>query len=282
MDDYIAFIRRREPGCLYGYPSSIALLARHALRRGLNPGDLGSPDLRAIFVTGEVLLDHDREAIASAFGGPVVIEYGCRDGGLLALGCEAGSLHVPQENVIIELLDARGRPVAPGQVGEVTVTHLEAVGMPIIRYRTGDEARSSANPASACPCGRSSQTLAEIRGRLTDHIVCRVGRQLRRMHALSLIYVLREAEGVIQFRIVQPSIDRLEVAVTADERFTPQVRQSVEAHLRQRLGPSVAIDIHCRDRIAPAASGKYAYVISHVPVDSLGGLEPEAASVSHS
>jgi phenylacetate-CoA ligase len=282
MDEYIASIHRRRPACLYGYPSSIALLARHALRRGLEPGDLGSSDLRAIFVTGEVLLDRDREAIASAFGGPVVIEYGCRDGGLLALGCEAGSLHVPQENVIVELLDAQGRPVAPSEVGEVTVTHLEAVGMPIIRYRTGDEARLPAKPGSACACGRSSQTLAEVRGRVTDHIVCRAGGQLRRMHALALIYVLREAEGVRQFRIVQPSIDRLEVAVAADERFTPQVRQSVEARLRQRLGPHVAIDIHCHDRIAAGASGKHAYVISHVPVDSLGDLEPEMAPVSHS
>ena len=279
MDDDIASIRRRRPACLYGYPSSIALLARHALRRGLRPGELGSSNLRAIFVTGEVLLDHDREAIASAFGGPVVIEYGCRDGGMLALGCEAGSLHVPQENVIVELLDARGRPVADGQVGEVTVTHLEAVGMPIIRYRTGDEARSLANPADICACGRSSQILAEVRGRLTDHIVCRVGGRLRRMHALSLIYVLREAEGVTQFRIVQPSIDRLEVAVTADERFTPQVRQTVEDRLRQRLGPHVAINLTCHDHIAATASGKHACVISKVSADSLHDLESEAAPV---
>ena len=31
---------------------------------------------------------------------------------------------------------------------------------------------------------------------LTDHIVCRVAGRIRRMHALSLMYVLREAEGL--------------------------------------------------------------------------------------
>jgi phenylacetate-CoA ligase len=136
-----------------------------------------------------------------------------------------------------------------------------------------------ANPADLCACGRSSQILAEVRGRLTDHIVCRAGGWLRRMHALSLIYVLREAEGVTQFRIVQPSIDRLEVAVAADERFTPQVRQSVEARLRQRLGPHVAIDLTCHDHIAATASGKHACVISKVSADSLHDLESKAEPV---
>jgi len=262
MDAYIAFLRRRRPACLYGYPTSLALLARHAVRRGLAYGDLGGPDLRAVFVTGEVLLDDDREAIESVFGAPVAIEYGCRDGGLLALGCQAGALHVVQENVIVELLNSSGQPVSPGQVGEVTVTHLEAVGMPIIRYRIGDEA--SWLREQACTCGRAGQLLGRVRGRLTDHIVCRQGGEVRRMHALSLIYVLREAVGVTRFRIVQPAIDRVEVDVVTDERFTPQALRALKGGLCQRLGEQMAIEIRQRDHIPPLASGKHACVICHV------------------
>lgn len=278
MDEYAAFIRRRRPNCLYGYASSLALLARHVLSRGQRPGCLGSERLRAVFATGEVLLDHDREAITEAFGAPVVIEYGCRDGGLIAFGCEAGSLHVMQENLIVELLDPQGLPVRPGEIGEIAITNLEAVGMPLIRYRTGDEGRQPANGHTSCACGRSLQRLAEVRGRTTDHITCRVDGQTRRMHALALIYVLREAEGLTQFRIVQPSLARIEVDIVADQSFTPQAEREVARKLRERLGRHVTIDIRRRDRIPPTASGKHACVVSNVPAESLPGREPDLAA----
>jgi phenylacetate-CoA ligase len=268
LDEYIDVIRGLRPACLYGYASSLALLARHAIHAGLGRGDLGSNRLRAVFVTGEVLLDRDRDAIAEAFGAPVVIEYGSRDGGMIAMSCEAGSLHVAQDNLVIELLDEQGRAVGPGDMGEVVLTHLEAVGMPLIRYRTGDEARQPAAPHACCACGRHLQRFVEIRGRVTDHIVCRVAGQLRRMHALSLMYVLREAEGLTQFRIVQPSLDRIEVEVVVNDHFTSQVERDVENRLRQRLGDNMIIEIRRQDRIPPTASGKHACVVSHVPADT--------------
>lgn len=277
MDAYAERIRTYRPACVYGYASSLALLSRHVLHRGLPPGGLGSDRLRAVFVTGEVLLEPDREAIASAFGSPVVIEYGSRDGGLTALGCPAGRLHVPQENVIVELLDPQGEPVQPGEVGEVVITHLETFAMPIIRYRTGDLAREAADsnssasatvrgnsPDHRCACGLALAALAEVRGRLTDQIVCRDGDRLRRMHALALIYVLRDADGIRQFRVTQPSLDRLDVDIVPDQRFTPDVEHTVKGGLRRRMGPDVDIHIRRCDRIAPVASGKHACVISHV------------------
>lgn len=264
MDAYIGRIRAVRPVCLYGYAGSLALLSRHALTRGLAPGSLGSPRLRAVFVTGEVLVEPDREAIASAFGAPVVIEYGCRDGGLLALGCPAGRLHIPQENVILELLDDQGRPVAPGEIGEVVVTHLETYAMPLIRYRTGDLARAWPASGDHCECGVSLAALAEVRGRLTDQIVCRAGDQIRRMHALALIYVLREVDGIRQFRITQRSLDELDVDVVANARFSDNSERAILLGLRRRVGDDVVIRLSRRDHIPPTPSGKHACVVSHI------------------
>lgn len=264
MDAYIGRIRAVRPVCLYGYAGSLALLSRHALTRGLAPGSLGSPRLRAVFVTGEVLVEPDREAIASAFGAPVVIEYGCRDGGLLALGCPAGRLHIPQENVILELLDDQGRPVAPGEIGEVVVTHLETYAMPLIRYRTGDLARAWPASGDHCECGVSLAALAEVRGRLTDQIVCRAGDQIRRMHALALIYVLREVDGIRQFRITQRSLDELDVDVVPNARFSDNSERAILLGLRRRVGDDVAIHLSRRDHIPPTSSGKHACVVSQI------------------
>jgi phenylacetate-CoA ligase len=274
MDVYIHRIRAARPACLYGYASSLALLARHAQSKGLSPGAMGSPDLRVVYVTGEVLLEPDHQVISLMFGAPVAIEYGCRDGGLLALGCPAGRLHIPQENVILELLDERGEPVTPGEVGEVVVTHLETFAMPLIRYRTGDLARAwdgrdktvtgGNDRGRRCKCGVSLAALEEVRGRLTDQIVCRAGDQLRRMHALALIYVLREVDGIRQFRIRQLSIDQLDVDIVPTARFNGDSEQAVLVGLRRRMGDGVDIRLHRCDRIAPSASGKHACVVSQV------------------
>ena len=264
MDAYLTAIRHRRPVCLYGYGSSLALLARHAIETGRSRDWSRSLGLRAIFATGEVLLEPDRQIIEAAFGAPVAIEYGSRDGGFTAMSCQAGHLHVADENLIVEVVDSDGRPVAPGEVGRIALTHLEALAMPLIRYAIGDLARRPAQSALPCPCGRNLTTLAEIRGRITDHIVRREHGKLKRMHALSLIYVLREADGLTQFRVTQPSIDRLEVDVVANDRFTPVVERRVEQGLRRRMGDDVTISIRRCDRIPPNASGKHACVISHV------------------
>ncbi len=295
MDTYIDRIRAEQPACLYGYAGSLALLSRHALVNGLPPGALGSPRLKAVFVTGEVLLEPDRQAIFAAFGAPVVIEYGCRDGGVLALGCPAGRLHIPEENVILELLDDQGRHARPGQVGEVVVTHLETFAMPLIRYCTGDLARAWAqgapslaqqgvgshplnpachaeaerrrgpqNPHKPCDCGASLAALAEIRGRLTDQIVCRAGNEIRHMHALALIYVLREVDGIRQFRVTQRSLDELDVDIVPTARFNPDSEHTILAGLRRRLGENVRIRLRRHTHLAPTPSGKHACVVSEV------------------
>ena len=61
-------------------------------------------------------------------------------------------------------------------------------------------------------------TLIEVQGRKTDQIVAKDGDGIKRMHALSLMYVLREVDGLQQFRITQPCLERLEVELVADDR----------------------------------------------------------------
>lgn len=266
MSAYVERIIALRPRLLYGYSSSLALLARHMLgrRRPLEPAH--AP--QAVFVTGETVSPQDAGDILSAFGCPVITEYGSRDCGFIAGGCEAGRLHVAEENVIVEVLDERGGPTKPGETGEVVVTCLESFATPFIRYRIGDLALvpedADDGAEGRCACGRASRRLMEVRGRVTDQIVRRENGRVRRMHALALIYVLREAEGLRQFRIVQNSLQKLEVEVVADERFTAAVQTSVLQGLRTRMGDDVAIEIIRRERIAPGASGKHACVVSSV------------------
>jgi phenylacetate-CoA ligase len=258
MDEYLAAVQAWNPKAVYGYASSLALLAAHAESRGIRPK---LPALRVVSTTGEPLFPHQRELIERVFGVPVSVEYGARDAGLMALQSPEGALLQMSETHLVEVLDGAGNPV---EEGEAVITSLVSAAQPFIRYRTGDVVRRS---GKADPGGRGLDVLDAVIGRQTDFIVAADGRI---MHALAVIYVLRAIPGVAQFKLIQHTVDRMEVQVVPDARWNDAAREAVLGGLRSRLGTALMIDLKLLDAIAPEASGKYRYVISHVPLQ--GGL----------
>lgn len=253
MSRYLDELHGFDPVHLFGYPSSIARLVRHAAEVG---GCVRNRSLRAVFVTGELFLKSDRAVIEEFFGLPVADGYGSREGGFIAHQCPAGSYHVTMESLIVELLDVAGRPAAPGEQGEITVTHLDAYGMPFIRYRTGDLARRS---TKACSCGRVLESLERIEGRRTDMLRTAAGGYA---HALSVIYVLRDEPAVREFKVVQRANLDLDVFIVARGRFDAADARRVQTCLKRQIGERIDVRIHLVGEVRPDPSGKHRHVVS--------------------
>jgi len=266
MDAYLDALQAWQPRCLYGYASSVALLAAHAEARQRK---LDLPGLRVVCTTGEPLYPHQRELIERVFGTPVANEFGSRDIGFTAHEAPGGQMLLMSESHIVEVLDAAGQPVAPGEVGEAVVTGLTSAAQPFIRYRTGDMLRLAQEAAVG---GQGLHVIAEVSGRQTDFVVAADGRV---MHALAVIYVLRAVPGIAQFKCVQHALDRMEVQIVPDAHWSEAARHAVEAGLRARLGETLRVEFHMLDEIPPEASGKHRYVVSHVPL--AGKLQQAAA-----
>jgi len=105
----------------------------------------------------------------------------------------------------------------------------------------------------------------EVMGRTTDFVVRSDGAI---MHALSVIYVLRGVEGVDEFKFIQHELYKMEVLVVANNAWTEASRGEILRGLHARLGEDVRIDLRLVEAIAPEASGKHRYVVSHVPLES--------------
>jgi phenylacetate-CoA ligase len=255
MDDYLDAIRHYRPTCIYGYASSLALLAAHARSRSK---DLRLDGLKAVFCTGEPLYPQQKEIIEAVFGVPAAGEFGSRDSGFIAHASPEGQMLVNSESVLLEVLDPMGKPVAPGELGEAVITGLCSEAQPFIRYRTGDMLRLSDEP---CRAGRGLHVLASVEGRTTDFVVRGDGTI---MHALAVIYVARAVEGVGEFKIIQHSLQRLEVRVVPNARWNADAPQQIIQGMQARLGNDVEVVVTPLDEIAPEASGKHRYVISKV------------------
>ncbi len=261
LDGFVAAIRARRPKMLFGYPSALSLIARHAESRGIALDGLG---IKVAFVTSERLYDDQRTTISRVFGCPVANGYGARDAGFLVHECPHGGMHLQAEDIIIETVGADGRPTAPGTPGEIVVTHLATHEFPFLRYRTGDVGVLS---DKTCACGRTLPLMQEIQGRTTDFVVAADGTIL---HGLALIYTVRDLPGVERFKIVQHTREHVEVFVVAGPPFGAQDEARIVRDYKARLGQGVRVDIRRVEAIATEKSGKYRYVVSHVATPTAG------------
>ncbi len=265
MDGYLEAIQAFRPKCIYGYASSVALLAAHARER---KAMLRLPELRVVCTTGEPLYPHQRTLIGEVFGVPVANEFGSRDIGFTAHETPQQQILLMSESIILEVLDQHGDPVPKGELGEAVMTGLCSEAQPFIRYRTGDMVRMSADGSRD---GRGLHVLSEVVGRTTDFVIRQDGTI---MHALSVIYVLRAAAGIAEFKFIQHALRDVEVLIVAGPDWTDASRAAVIAGLSARLGDDVRVTIRQVDAIPAESSGKHRYVVSHV--SARRGLTAEA------
>jgi phenylacetate-CoA ligase len=255
LDGFVKTIRDVRPAMLFGYPSALAHIARHAAAQGTALNALG---IKVAFVTSERLYDDQRTAIEEGFGCPVANGYGGRDAGFIAHTCPQGGMHITAEDIIVETIGADGRRVDAGESGEIVVTHLASRDFPFIRYRTGD---FGVLDTRLCACGRGLPLLREIQGRSTDFVVAADGTV---MHGLALIYVVRDLGGIAAFKIIQESRMLTRVEIVPGEGFGPATLEAIVNGLRARLGAQVRVDVEVVATIAPERSGKHRYVVSKV------------------
>ncbi len=257
MGQYLEAIKIFKPKCIYGYASSIALLSAYAQDTGAR---IELPSLKVICTTGEPLYPDQRQLISETFNVPVANEFGSRDIGFTAHESPEGQMLLMSESIILETLDSEGNQVPSGEIGEAVMTGLCSDAQPFIRYRTGDMLSLSPESGKA---GRGLHVIENVKGRKTDFLVHKNGSIV---HALSAIYIVREIQGIEQFKIVQNTVDEFKVFVVPNAQWNVTAKRRVESGMKQRFGEDIVIDIEPMEKIALEASGKVRQVVSHVPM----------------
>ena len=113
---------------------------------------------------------------------------------------------------------------------------------------------------AACTCGRGLPTLEEIAGRSTDFIRTPSGNA---MHALALIYEVRDKPGIKAFKFIQGEDLSLELLLVAGPELSSEVEEAIRRGVLARMGMDARLDIRRVGEIPPEKSGKYRYVVSN-------------------
>jgi phenylacetate-coenzyme A ligase PaaK-like adenylate-forming protein len=183
------------PTVLATYPSMAWVLSQEQAAGRL------SLSLEGLWTGGETLTHAVRRELGERFGVTVRDSYGASECLFIANECRCGHLHLNADWVILEPVDAQGRPVPEGEMGDTTwLTNLANRVQPIIRWDIGDRMRFVPGP---CACA-SALPRIEVQGRCDD-VLSFEGRDGSAVHLspLALTTVLEDEAGVFDFQLRQ-------------------------------------------------------------------------------
>ncbi|HSG98962.1 MAG TPA: hypothetical protein VLB27_02865 [candidate division Zixibacteria bacterium] len=253
---FIRQVRRKRPQFVYGYPVLLEYVATVVLEKGWT-----FPAPKYVVVTAEKLTESARTTIEKAFGCPALDRYASREFGVVADQVPGTNyLRIAPANVIVEIAPI---DTADPSFGELVITDLLNVGMPMIRYRTGDVGRLT----RVGPDGRQEWRLSEISGRTTDLLVTREGRIVS---GTAVDPFFEEYIGYDQLQVVQETTERFTVRVKPNKDYGPQSEMQIREKLVDVCGEGIEVKIELVDNIQRDPSGKFRIVISHVAPRILG------------
>ncbi len=156
-----------------------------------------------------------------------------------AWGFECGErtgLHVNEGEFIAEVLDPATDE--PADEGELVVTNLGRIGMPVIRYRTGDRVRRA---TGACGCGR---TFARLDGGVIGRIDDAIGVRGVNVFPSAIEDVVRRFPEVGEFAVDvfrRDRLDEIEIRVEVSGADPDPLAARVTEEFRNALGLRVHV-----------------------------------------
>ena len=154
----------------HAIPSYLGRLFDVFKEEGLDPRK--DTKLHTLVIGAEPHTEEHRRRIEEMFGVKAYNSFGLSEmnGPGVAFECtEQNGLHIWEDAYVVEIIDPITlQPVADGEIGELVMTTLDRVAMPVIRYRTRDLTRFL---PGECKCGRTHRRIDRIAGRSDDMFI---------------------------------------------------------------------------------------------------------------
>lgn len=224
-------ILRHEITVLICTPTYAIHLAEVADQEGI---DIASSSVATTIHAGEpgASLAATKRHIETVWGARCFDHAGATDVGAWGFECRAQSgVHINEGEFICEVIDPTTCELA--EEGELVLTNLGRVGMPVIRYRTGDRVVIDRTP---CDCGRTFLRLAGgVIGRIDDVLVVRG----INVYPSAIENVVRHFSEVGEFAVDvyrRKSLDELEIRIEVRGTGPDAVAASIGSAIRNALG----------------------------------------------
>lgn len=248
-------------------PSYFNFMIEQAAAEGI---DMRKLPIKAGLFGAEPWTEEMRKRIEAASGIKAYDIYGLSEiigpGVGIECRCQKG-MHIFEDHFYPEIINPETGEVLPdGEFGELVLTTLTKVAMPMIRYRTRDLTRIIAEP---CECGRTLRRIERISSRSDDMFIIRGVNVFPSQIETALLSI----EGTMpHYNIIlytENGLDNIEVDVEINEElFSDKVRSMEDLQHRLTAAVEGLIGIRVRVKlVAPntiqRSEGKARRVIDH-------------------
>ena len=240
---YIDTMRKKGIHYIYGYASSIYLLAKYA-----HDNQVDVSFIKGAYTTSENLTSTYRAMIENTFGCRVMDCYGCRDAGVACYEIKPGEYYVGYAS-IVELIDE-----LEDGTGTAISTNILNLAFPMIRYEYGDMIRFHKNPTEY-----NGQVIEQVLGRKSDVL------RLDNGHVLTSpgFTVLMKKFDIVAYDIQKISGSEVRVKVqVVKNKWTNQQEQVLMNEMQRFVGDGCACTIEYVDYFEPLKNGKRRYFMN--------------------
>lgn len=258
LERIYSVMQSRSIGFYHGYTSNACEFARFLVRRKLDYSFL-----KAFITTSENFYPHQKPVFDALKGVKHMNFYGHSEKLVLAEYCSAsGRYHFHRQYGFCEILDEAGNDVVlEGQVGEIVGSTIYNVGMPLLRYRTGDYARF-AGVGTCTHCGHQGMSASEILGRWSGDRVYNADGTYVTTTALNLHSDLYAYIDGLQYFQARPG--ELVVRVVPGVGYSSAVAKRLHDDVSAKLASSSSVAVKEVKELEKTRNGKFLLLVSDV------------------
>ena len=201
--------------------------------------DIANASVRVTIHAGEpgASLPWTKHRIENAWNARCYDHAGATEVGAWGFECqEQAGVHLNEGEFICEVIDPETG--APAEAGELVITNLGRVGMPVIRYRTGDQVKLQTEP---CECGRTFWRLeGGVIGRIDDALIIRGVN----VYPSTIENIIRRFAEVGEFAVDvyrRGALDEMEIRIQTGGTDPDMIAQAVVKAIRESLGLRVVV-----------------------------------------
>lgn len=248
---YVDSLNEVSPKFLRGFTSSIKEFCRFVKKENVKLDF----KLKGIYLTSESSTLEDRKYIESILHCPVWGQYGHTECSIFAVSKPHDLTYYANPLYgFTEILDEDGNQVPIGSVGEITVTGFNILGMPFIRYKTGDLAVYGGETEYG------ETILKELLGRTRDFLYSDDG---QKVYALALLFDagnLNLLDYIKAWQIEQDEEGVVIIRIIKDDSYTDAIEKELVEVFKYK---NISINIEYVSDIPKTRRGKHKFIIQN-------------------
>lgn len=263
MRQHLRLLDQAPPRLFVCYAQAAYELARFA-----EANDIAVKSPHAIACSAGTLYPFMRQVIERVFRCPVYNWYGSREVGVIATQLPGErQLWIPAAAQYVEVVDENGQLLPAGVEGDIVITCLSNLSMPLIRYCIGD--RGALAPTSS----DGIQRLDHLTGRNVDMFLTRTGTRVDGEYFTHILYF---RPWIAKFQFVQTDYDHVQLRIVAADAAARDAASAlavampeITSQIQAVLGAGCTVDARLTEDIPTAISGKFRYTMCAIPSSAM-------------